>query len=173
LARGPRPSRGLSRLFPRIKVATPVQGWAETVALPDGPLLAVIEDQTGSGKTEAALILAHRLLADGRADGLYVALPAMSTANAMFGRLAEAYRRLLKAEGHPSLALAHGRAADRLGSGPCRGGPPRRQPHRAMRPAGAASAGRMTSCRRGRIVSADLSPSLLLAAQRQHRIRQQ
>jgi CRISPR-associated endonuclease/helicase Cas3 len=106
----PAPFEGLSRLFPRIKVATPVQGWAETVALPDGPLLAVIEDQTGSGKTEAALILAHRLLADGRADGLYVALPTMSTANAMFGRLAEAYRRLFTAEGHPSLALAHGRA---------------------------------------------------------------
>lgn len=109
---GTRPARfgGLARLFPGITLATPVQTWAETVSLPAGPLLAVIEDQTGSGKTEAALVLAHRLLADGRADGVYVALPTMATANAMFGRLAEAYRRLFTREGHPSLALAHGRA---------------------------------------------------------------
>lgn len=109
---GTRPARfgGLAHLFPRITLATPVQTWAEAVTLPPGPLLAVIEDQTGSGKTEAALTLTHRLLTGGRADGVYVALPTMATANAMFGRLAEAYRRLFTAEGHPSLALAHGRA---------------------------------------------------------------
>jgi CRISPR-associated endonuclease/helicase Cas3 len=104
------PFTGLRGLFPRIELPTPVQRWAETVALPDGSVLAVIEDLTGSGKTEAALTLAHRLLADGRADGVYLALPTMATANAMFDRLQLAYRRLFAPDGHPSLALAHGRA---------------------------------------------------------------
>jgi CRISPR-associated endonuclease/helicase Cas3 len=87
-----------------------VQDWAERVPLPDGPFLALVEDVTGGGKTEAALVLTHRLLAEGRAKGLYMALPTMATANAMFTRLAEAYRRLFEPDPdqEPSLALAHG-----------------------------------------------------------------
>lgn len=104
------PFGGVRRLFPAIALPAPAQQWAETVPLPDGPVLAVIEDLTGSGKTEAALTLAHRLLAAGRARGVYVALPTMATANAMYGRLADAYRGLFAAETRPSLALAHGRA---------------------------------------------------------------
>jgi CRISPR-associated endonuclease/helicase Cas3 len=108
-----RPARfsGISGLFPAITLPSPIQRWAETVDLPAGPLLAVVEDLTGSGKTEAALTLAHRLLANGQASGLFLALPTMATANAMFGRLANAYRGLFAAEAHPSLALAHARAA--------------------------------------------------------------
>jgi CRISPR-associated endonuclease/helicase Cas3 len=86
---------------------TPMQEWAATVALPAGPILIVIEDATGSGKTEAAVMLAHRLMASERADGLFVALPTMATANAMFERLAVAYRRLFAGTSVPSLALAH------------------------------------------------------------------
>ena len=87
---------------------TPMQDWAKSVELPDGPALFMIEDETGSGKTEAALMLAQRLMASGRADGLYVALPTMATANAMFDRLAAAYRQLFTADALPSIALAHG-----------------------------------------------------------------
>ena len=110
---GARPSAfaGIRGLFPRIEEPTPVQLWAETVPLPDGPVLAVIEDLTGSGKTEAAVTLAHRLLAGGKAQGVYVALPTMATANAMYGRLAEAYQGLFAADARPSLALAHGHAS--------------------------------------------------------------
>ncbi len=100
--------RGLRGLFPSIEKSSPVQAWAEQVALPGGPVLAVIEDVTGSGKTEAAVTLAHRLIADGRAQGIFVALPTMATANAMFGRLSGAYRGLFDAGADPSLALAHG-----------------------------------------------------------------
>jgi CRISPR-associated endonuclease/helicase Cas3 len=107
---GTSPFTGVRRLFPGIHHPTPVQSWAEQAPLPPGPLLAVIEDLTGSGKTEAALVLAHRLMAGGCADGLFLALPTMATANAMFGRLAEAYHRLFPADARPSLALAHGRA---------------------------------------------------------------
>ena len=60
------PFNGLRGLFPGITTPTPVQAWAETVPLPEGPSLTVIEDLTGSGKTEAAVTLAHRLLASGR-----------------------------------------------------------------------------------------------------------
>ena len=87
---------------------SPMQIWAREVALPTGPALFMIEDETGSGKTEAALMLAHRLMESGAADGLYVALPTMATANAMFDRFADAYRHLFAQGTEPSLALAHG-----------------------------------------------------------------
>ena len=87
---------------------SPMQRWAREVDLPAGPALFLVEDETGSGKTEAALMLAHRLLESGRADGLYVALPTMATANAMFDRLADACARFFAEDAVPSIALAHG-----------------------------------------------------------------
>ena len=39
---------------------SPMQEWARAVELPAGPALFMIEDETGSGKTEAAVMLAHR-----------------------------------------------------------------------------------------------------------------
>ena len=87
---------------------SPMQEWARSVELPSGPALFMIEDETGSGKTEAALMLAHRLMKSDRAVGLYVALPTMATANAMFDRLAAAHRQLFAADAAPSIALAHG-----------------------------------------------------------------
>jgi len=87
---------------------TPLQRWAEMVELGTGPQFFLLEDTTGSGKTEAALALAHRLLADGRARGLYFALPTMATSNAMYARFAPVHRRLFAADAAPSLVLAHG-----------------------------------------------------------------
>jgi CRISPR-associated endonuclease/helicase Cas3 len=101
---------GLDYLFPGFS-ARPLQSWSETVAIPEGPVLFTIEDATGSGKTEAGLVLAHRLMAMGRADGLFFALPTMATANAMYSRLESAYRRLFAAGTTPSLVLSHGRRA--------------------------------------------------------------
>lgn len=92
------------------RTPSPLQSWAETVGLPDGPLLILIEDVTGSGKTEAAILLAQRLMADERAEGLAIALPTMATANAMFMRMRGIYRQLFEDDARPSLALAHGRA---------------------------------------------------------------
>jgi CRISPR-associated endonuclease/helicase Cas3 len=103
---------------------TPAQSWAESVQLPEGPFVAFVEDVTGGGKTEAALILAHRLLAAGRARGLYVALPTMATANAMYDRLAAGYRRLF-ADGRPrpSLSPTAARASTRVSGRASRGLP--------------------------------------------------
>jgi CRISPR-associated endonuclease/helicase Cas3 len=101
---------GMAALFPAIETPRPLQAWAETVALPEGPCFVVIEDSTGAGKTEAALLLAHRLMCAGRASGAFIALPTTATANAMYGRLANAYTRLFTNSAQPSLVLAHGRS---------------------------------------------------------------
>ena len=87
----------------------PMQTAAAAAELPDGPALALIEDATGAGKTEAALILAHRMMDSGHARGLFFALPTMATANAMFGRMVDAASRLFA--DRPSLSLVHGRAS--------------------------------------------------------------
>lgn len=101
-----------ARLFPKIKDdLSPLQKEVLGLSLPDGPMLVIVEDVTGSGKTEAALLLAARLLAAGRADGLFFALPTMATANAMYARLGDAYLRLFADEARPSLVLAHGKRA--------------------------------------------------------------
>ena len=86
----------------------PMQIETEAVVLPDGPVLVLIEDATGAGKTESALILAHRMIASSRARGLFFALPTMATANAMFVRMTTAASRLFAVP--PSLTLVHGRA---------------------------------------------------------------
>lgn len=96
-------------LFPFIEQLTPLQQQAADVDLSaPGPQLIILEDVTGAGKTEAALILAHRLMAGGKADSLYVGLPTMATSNAMFHRLSLAYRALFTDQSRPSLVLAHG-----------------------------------------------------------------
>lgn len=102
------PVRSAHPVIPRDWSLRPMQRAATEIALPDGPVLALIEDETGSGKTEAALILAQRLIRGGKAAGLFLALPTMATANAMFTRVADLVARLYDTA--PSLALAHGRA---------------------------------------------------------------
>ena len=96
-------------LFLRPQVSpTPLQEHVSTCSLGDGPQLLIIEDVTGSGKTEAALALAHRLMANGLAQGVYVALPTMATSNAMFQRLGGQYHKLFADQSAASIVLAHG-----------------------------------------------------------------
>lgn len=85
---------------------TPLQAWAAEQSFA-APSLVILEDLTGSGKTEAALILAHRMMQAGQAEGLYWALPTMATADSLHLRLARAYRALFLG-GAPSLVLTHG-----------------------------------------------------------------
>lgn len=98
-----------------IATPTPMQIWAEGAELPAGPLLFILEDTTGSGKTEAAQMLVHRLMAAGRVSGAYWGMPTQATANAMYSRQAKGLQRLFSDEARPSLVLAHGQA--RLHSG--------------------------------------------------------
>ncbi|MDO5647526.1 CRISPR-associated helicase Cas3' [Paracoccus sp. (in: a-proteobacteria)] len=87
----------------------PMQSACARIALPDGPTLAIIEDETGAGKTEAALMLAQRMMQAGKGTGLFFALPTTATADAMFRRAQSVVGRMFTAP--PSLTLAHGRAA--------------------------------------------------------------
>lgn len=93
-------------LFPDIPSPSPLQAWAINTTLSSTPQIHLLEDVTGAGKTEAAITLSHRMISAGCADGFFIALPTMATANAMYGRIAEMYRRLFN--GDPSLVLAHG-----------------------------------------------------------------
>lgn len=93
-------------LFPAIATPSPLQAWAIGTPVASGPQIHLLEDLTGAGKTEAAVMLAHRIMAAGGADGFFIALPTMATANAMYGRIADVYRMLF--EGNASLVLAHG-----------------------------------------------------------------
>ncbi len=96
-------------LFPYISQPTPLQQLATALPITGNePELFILEDVTGAGKTEAALILSNRLMANGKGDGLYIGLPTMATANAMFDRLQESYRKLFTSDNAPSLMLAHG-----------------------------------------------------------------
>lgn len=69
--------------------------------------MIIIEANTGSGKTEAALAYASRLLAQGLADSITFALPTQATANAMLERLEKVADKIFK--GGKNVILAHGK----------------------------------------------------------------
>lgn len=75
-------------------------------ALPVQPGMTLIEAPTGSGKTEAALACAWRLLAAGEADSIVFALPTQATANAMLLRIEDFAAH---AFGQANIVLAHGK----------------------------------------------------------------
>ncbi len=101
----------ISSLFPsslKGKITlTPLQQAAQASALGREPQLFILEDVTGAGKTEAAMILLQKLMASGQSDGFYFGLPSMATANAMYQRMAQVYRSFFSAQTEPSLVLAH------------------------------------------------------------------
>jgi len=87
----------------------PMQRYAMEEAVDgSGPELHILEDLTGGGKTESSQAIAYRLMAAGQANGLYIGLPTMATANAMYDRLAATYQRLFEPTEAVSLTLAHG-----------------------------------------------------------------
>ncbi|ELO4848213.1 type I-E CRISPR-associated protein Cas6/Cse3/CasE [Escherichia coli] len=102
------PFNGINTLFPFIENPTPLQQKVLDLDISQqGPQLFILEDVTGAGKTEAALILAHRLIAAGKAQGLFFGLPTMATANAMYDRLVKTWLAFYSPESRPSLVLAH------------------------------------------------------------------
>ena len=100
-------NKSFSQIFPSIKQTTYLQKIVAENSLLQRAQLFVIEDITGSGKTEAALILAYRLMAKGLADGLYFALPTQATANAMHKRIGDVYKKFYDSGNVPSFVLSH------------------------------------------------------------------
>lgn len=64
------------------------------LACADLPALLVAESDTGSGKTEAALMHFLTLFATGKVDGLYFALPTRVAARELYGRVTGAMNRV-------------------------------------------------------------------------------
>lgn len=78
-------------------------------AVADAPLdtpLLILESETGSGKTEAAVLRFAALLRAGHVDGLYFAVPTRAAAKQLHGRVEKALRRLLSAEIEAATVLA-------------------------------------------------------------------
>jgi len=96
----------LTDFFPHIHEASPLQRWAVSVDIPQVPQIYLLEDVTGAGKTEAAIMLAYRLMAQDSAEGFFIGLPTMATANAMYQRVAQVYQKLFA--GNANLTLVHG-----------------------------------------------------------------
>lgn len=98
---------GIESLFANIQTPSPLQSYVSTCDIEQSPQLFIIEETTGSGKTEAALTLAHRIMSKELGNGIFIALPTMATSNAMYERLTEVYKKLFFPNSSPSLVLAH------------------------------------------------------------------
>ena len=81
-----------SRLFDWPEGAPPRPMQQDLADLPLDIRLAVLESETGSGKTEAAFLRFRRLFAAGLVDGLYFAVPTRSAAAQIHGRIHGAAR---------------------------------------------------------------------------------
>ena len=75
----------------------------------DTPLdcpLVIIESETGSGKTEAALWRFARMYQQGLVDGLYFALPTRAAASQIYGRVRDLVKNLFPAGYRPEVVPA-------------------------------------------------------------------
>ncbi len=96
---------GFPSLFPQ--VAGPpnaIQQAAAETSLEEP--LVIIESETGSGKTEAALWRFARMYEGGLVDGLYFALPTRAAAKQLHGRVTRFVEQLLPGDARPEPVLA-------------------------------------------------------------------
>ncbi len=95
---------GLTGLFPQIAEANAIQTAAANSPLDER--LVIIESETGSGKTEAALWRFARLYEAGLVDGLYFALPTRAAAKQIFDRVNRFVTNMFPADVRPEPVLA-------------------------------------------------------------------
>jgi CRISPR-associated endonuclease/helicase Cas3 len=93
-----------------VELASKQTAQADSLSQPE-PTIVIIEDATGSGKTEAALYLADHWSALLGHRGAYIGMPTMATSNGMFDRYNTVLQR--RYTSRPNLQLAHGQAAYR------------------------------------------------------------
>ena len=82
-------------LFPGYADARPAQAELLEAPLPKPGQVTVLEAETGSGKTEAALLLFFRLFRAGEVDGLFFTLPTRAAAVQIHGRITDMIARWL------------------------------------------------------------------------------
>ncbi|MCL7455156.1 MAG: CRISPR-associated endonuclease Cas3'', partial [Anaerolineae bacterium] len=99
-----------SAIFPDKDPPRPLQRAIDEIptSILEAPCLAIIEAPTGEGKTEAALLLAHRLAKASGSDELYYALPTTATSDQMYYRLQQYLHYCLDLPA--SVRLIHGQA---------------------------------------------------------------
>ncbi|PSQ95998.1 MAG: hypothetical protein BRD55_08080 [Bacteroidetes bacterium SW_9_63_38] len=84
----------------------PIQEAVRDVPLHETGGLAVLESDTGSGKTEAALARYVRLFREGLVDGLYFAVPTRTAATQLHDRVTDAVKRLFPEDLRPPVVQA-------------------------------------------------------------------
>ena len=84
----------------------PIQQACVDLPLHEEGSLTILESDTGSGKTEAAVARFLRLLKAGLVDGMYLALPTRSAAMQLHRRLVEMVGRVFPAEARPPVTQA-------------------------------------------------------------------
>lgn len=84
----------------------PIQKAVRDVPLHHNGGLAVLESDTGSGKTEAALARFVRLFQAGAVDGLYFAVPTRTAATQLHDRITAAVQRLFPEDQRPPVVQA-------------------------------------------------------------------
>ena len=92
-------------LFPHTDAPNAIQHQAAAGTPLDEQLL-IIESETGSGKTEAALWRFARMYEAGLVDGLYFALPTRAAATQLHGRVTRFVERMFPPENRPETVLA-------------------------------------------------------------------
>lgn len=95
---------------------TALQDRVAVMPIPEPGTRLLIESETGSGKTEAALALYARLRAAGRVGGLAFVLPTRATSKAMYERVRRAIDGMYEPNQRPTLALAMGGEQPWVGS---------------------------------------------------------
>jgi CRISPR-associated endonuclease/helicase Cas3 len=100
----PRQPKAFSDVFPF--APTPLQeALASQLEVGEATRLLLIESDTGSGKTEAALAWWMRLYAEGQVDGLYFALPTRVAARELYTRVLQAVERAFEPDQRPRPVL--------------------------------------------------------------------
>lgn len=100
-----RDARPFIETFPG-RQPTPLQAWlADGPVAPEGSRVVIVESETGSGKTEAALAWFFRLYQASVVDSLYFALPTRVAARELYERVRGAVESAFPAETRPAPVL--------------------------------------------------------------------
>jgi CRISPR-associated endonuclease/helicase Cas3 len=99
-------------LFPAIRKPNTTQAATEAaVSHMASPGIVIVEAQTGSGKTEAALFAALYAQQQWKSRGYYIAMPTMATSDQLYDRVRRFLSRHNADDRYLNLVLLHGHAA--------------------------------------------------------------